>query len=94
MTTDWNKKEHSKKGVKGFQRIPNEVKKSGYTAVSFTEQQKALIKEYCKAKGFSMSALIRQAVYEYLDKDNALDEFKKPIVDKRQMTIAWDKDID
>lgn len=77
MIKDWNEKNHYPAGTKGFRKLSEKSKKASYTAVKFTAEQKAMIKNYCINENIGMSEMIRQSVYEYLKKDNFFDKYKK-----------------
>jgi len=60
--------EHSKKGLKGFQKKPDYLKKTERYSFKLTKSELNTINSYCESKGITKADLFREALNDFYKK--------------------------
>jgi len=68
--SNWNEDKKSRKGLRGFQSVPDEEQKTERLIIKLTKKQRDFIRVYCKKKEITMSDLVRFMLYDHLKRGN------------------------
>lgn len=88
MEKNWNVRKEFTKGIKGFIRVPEKDKRGQRVTFLLSNDQHKLINRYCEEKGVQLSAMIRDAIVQFLQSEGFdLDKNQSSYQDKNQLKI-------